>query len=92
MLLRLIFHEITGSVPGFLHRFHITTLDPEHSGSTRLLSEAFLVSEHPPDKGVSSEEGRASDDVGLRKGVRLENEPVHYPARAQDAEHYTMPA
>ena len=36
MLLRLIFHEITGSVPGFLHRFHITTLDPEHSGFTRL--------------------------------------------------------
>ncbi len=69
MLLRLIFHEITGSVPGFLQRFHITTLDPEHSGFTWLLSEAFLVSEHPPDKGVSSEEGRASDDVGLREGV-----------------------
>lgn len=85
------FHEITGSVPGFLHRFHITTLDPENSGFTRLLSETFLVSEHPPGTGVSSEEGRASDDVGLRKGARLENEPVHYPAGAQDAEYCTMP-
>ncbi len=28
------------------------------------LSEAFLVSEHPPGKGVSSEEGGASDEVG----------------------------
>ncbi len=29
MQLRFIFHEITGSVPGILQRFHITTLDPE---------------------------------------------------------------
>ncbi|POS10301.1 hypothetical protein BJN43_28065 [Escherichia coli] len=36
MLLRLILHEIKGSLHGFLHRFHITTLDPEHSGFTRL--------------------------------------------------------
>lgn len=42
------------------------------AASPDFLSETFLVSEHPPDKGVSSEEGRASDDVGLRKGVRLE--------------------
>ena len=41
MQLRFIFHEITGSVPGILQRFHITTLDPEHGGFTRLLSEAF---------------------------------------------------
>ncbi|EKJ79850.1 hypothetical protein ECAD30_49800 [Escherichia coli AD30] len=36
------------------------------------MSETFLVSEYPPDKGVSSEEGRASDDAGLREGVHLE--------------------
>lgn len=72
MLLRLIFHEITGSVPAFC----IASTSPRLTQSTAdppgFLSEAFLVSEHPPDKGVSSEEGRASDDVGLRKGVRLE--------------------
>ncbi|HAH3691828.1 TPA: hypothetical protein GF146_23670 [Escherichia coli] len=42
------------------------------AASPGFLSEAFRISEHPPGKGVSPEEGRASDDVGLRKGVLLE--------------------
>lgn len=89
MLLRLILHEITGSLHGFLHRFHITTLDPENSGFTRLLSEAFTVSEHPPDKGVSSEEGRASDDAGLRKGVRPKmNQSITLPGSRCRALHH----
>ena len=76
---------------GFLQRFHITTLDPEHSGFTQLLSEAFRYPEHPPDKGVSSEEGRASDDAGLREGVHGKMDQAIALPRAQDAGRCTMP-
>src|SRR5699024_5763243 len=66
--------------------FCIASTSPRLTQSTAdspgFLSEAFLVSEHPPDKGVSSEEGRASDDAGLREGVHLEKWTRPSPCQA----------
>ncbi len=39
---RFIFHEITGSVPGFLHRFHTPRLIQRTAASPDFLSETFL--------------------------------------------------
>ncbi len=66
---------------GFLHRFHITTLDPEHSGSTRLfcLKPSRFQNIHPT-KAYHRKKGEHQMMSVYGKASARKNEPVHYPA------------